>query len=159
MKIKCFSIRGYAHLYRSLMRFARLSAADAQDLVYQLNTANLDSYRETYPQIKVRESSSMAFMAYMGKRVRPYRTEIQLCKALQALEHNVIYESLSSVQREAMWRTQIIMSELALSFYRVYGAEIDNPKTVYSACADHLIPDRGEPSVCMFIDWLMLRSA
>lgn len=70
------SIPGYVHLYRSLLRFYDMPENEVKEMLYLLNTANLDC--------------------------RPYRTEIQLYKSLLFLLRSIDRELIITSQREAL---------------------------------------------------------
>lgn len=159
MSIRLFAIPGYVHLFRSLLRFSRLSVGDAAGLVHMLNTANLDSYRDAYPGIPVYENGPLHFSKCLFGAGRPYRTEVQLYKSLEALKRNINYDALTSMQREAVQQMQCVAANLKFDFYKVFGLEIDSPLTVYRQCRNHLIPHEDEPSVCLFKDWVSLPMA
>lgn len=160
MYIKRFSIPGYAHLYRSLLRFCKMEPSEAAEFVYLLNTANLDSIRYAMPHETVIESSPAIFFRAVDRMERrPYRTEVQLYKALAALRHNIMYDAIIGSQREALSKLRCIMRDLDYAFYNVYGMDIDDVRTVYAECRFHLMPFDDEPSVCMLREWLYLPCA
>ena len=159
MSKRLFAIPGYVHLYRSLLRFCKLGVDDAQELVYWLNTANLDSYRSAYPDVPLYESTPFHFTKHFESKARPYRTEVQLYKALEALNRSISYDAIISQQREAVQQAKCIMSNLDYDFFKAFGLEIDSPLTVYRHCRNHLIPYEDEPSVCLYQDWVMLPTA
>ena len=160
MFIKRFSIPGYAHLYRSLLRFCKLSEMEAKELCYLWNTANLDSIRCAMPREAVIESDIHTFFRCLDRmRRRPYRTEVQLYKALAALKNSILYDALTGEQREALVRLRCIMRDLDYYFYKAYGVDIDDRRTVYAECRFHLVPSPDEPSVCMLREWLMMACA
>ena len=64
-----------------------------------------------------------------------------------------------TAQREALQTLRCILSNIEYRFYKAYGMEIEDKRTVYEACAYHLIPKEDEPSVCMMHDWIYLPSA
>ena len=43
------SIPGYVHLYRSLLRFYDMPENEVREMLYLLNTANLDCYEYYHP--------------------------------------------------------------------------------------------------------------
>ena len=160
MYIKRFSIPGYAHLYRSLLRFCKLSEMEAKELCYIWNTANLDSIRYTMPHETVIESDAHIFFRCLDRlRHRPYRTEVQLYKALAALKNSITYDALTGEQHEALIRLRCILRDLDYYFYKAYGVDIDDQRTVYTECRFHLVPFEDEPSVCMLREWLMMPCA
>ena len=46
---KIVSIPGYVHLYRSLLRFYHSSENEIKEMLYVLNTANLDCFGYYHP--------------------------------------------------------------------------------------------------------------
>ena len=46
------SIPGYVHLYRSLLRFYDMPENEVREMLYLLNTANLDCYEYYHPERK-----------------------------------------------------------------------------------------------------------
>ena len=160
MSIKLFTIPGYVHLYRSLLRFCDIGGREARGLVYSLNTANLDSFCFAKPGAFIREAGYVDFNnALLCMNCRPYRTEVQLYKALTALKRNIIPDALTTDQREALAKLRFLMRSLEHSFYKAFGVEIYDMLTVYSECTYGLLPQSGEPSVCMAGDWAALPGA
>ncbi len=79
---KIVSIPGYVHLYRSLLRFYHTSENEIKEMLYVLNTANLDCFGYSHPNIYVVQSGPALFSNWLDNmRCRPYRTEVQLYKA------------------------------------------------------------------------------
>lgn len=153
-------IPGYIHLYRSLLRFCEVPSAELKEMLYLLNTANLDCYSYYHPEAHIVESGPVAFCGWLDKRyARPYRTEVQLYKALLALKRSVDRELVVTSQREALQMLRCIIGNLEYRFYKAYGMEIEDKRTVYSECVYRLIPKETEPSVCLMKDWIYLPSA
>ena len=70
------SIPGYVHLYRSLLRFYDMPENEVREMLYLLNTANLDCYEYYHPDRSVIQSGPVAFCGWLEtKDCRPYRTE------------------------------------------------------------------------------------
>ena len=46
-----------------------------------------------------------------------------------------------------------------LCFYKAYGMEIEDKRTVYGECTYRLVPREDEPSVCLMHDWIYLPTA
>ena len=90
---------------------------------------------------------------------RPYRTEVQLYKALLCLQYSVEQDLMTSAQREALQKLRCIISNIEYRFYKAFGVEIDDDRTVYGECAFSLVPDEDEPSVCLMHDWVYLPTA
>ena len=136
------SIPGYVHLYRSLLRFYDMPENEIREMLYLLNTANLD------------------FCGWLEEMdCRPYRTEVQLYKALLFLKRSVDRDLIVTSQREALQTLRCILSNIEYRFYKAYGMEIEDKRTVYSDCAYRLVPREDEPSVCLMHDWIYLPSA
>ena len=55
------SIPGYVHLYRSLLRFYDMPENEVREMLYLLNTANLDCYEYYHPERDVIQSGPVAF--------------------------------------------------------------------------------------------------
>ena len=112
-------VKGYVHLYRSLLRFYDMPENEIKEMLYLLNTANVD------------------------------------CYGCYHLDRDLIITS----QREALQTLRCIISNIEYRFYKAYSMEIEDKRTVYDACAYHLIPKEDEPSVCIMHDWIYLPSA
>src|SRR5699024_6797928 len=61
-------IPGYVHLYRSMLRFYDMPSAELKEMLYLLNTANLDSYGFHHPEAHVVESGPVAFCGWLDQR-------------------------------------------------------------------------------------------
>ena len=155
-----FSIPGYVHLYRSLLRFYDKPSSELKEMLYLLNTASLDSYRYHNPHVYVVESGPVFFCGQLdAQERRPYRTEVQLYKSLLALKYSIDYDCIITSQREALQALRCILSNIEYRFYKAYGMEIDDKQTVYADCAFRLIPSEDEPGVCLLRDWISLPAA
>ena len=121
------SIPGYVHLYRSLLRFYDMPENEVREMLYLLNTANLDCY-EYY-------------------------------KSLLFLKRSIDRDLIVTSQREALQTLRCIISNLEYRFYKAYGMEIEDKRTVYGECTYRLVPREDEPSVCLMHDWIYLPSA
>lgn len=154
------SIPGYVHLYRSLLRFYDMPENEVREMLYLLNTANLDCYAYYHPEVRVIESGPVAFCGWLeGMDCHPYCTEVQLYKALLFLKRSVDRDLIVTSQREALQTLKCIISNIEYHFYKAYGMEIKDKRTVYSDCAYRLVPKEDEPSVCLMHDWIYLPSA
>ena len=60
-------IIGYIHLYRSLLRFYDMPENEVKEMLYALNTANLDCFGYYHPDIAIIESGPATF-AYRLER-------------------------------------------------------------------------------------------
>ena len=155
----CFSLTGYTHLYRSLLRFCRISSHEAKELTYLLNTANMDSLKYVLPDFILTEASPFEFNRRMDDNRRPYRTEVQFYKSMESLKYNINREAITAEQREAFYKMRCIMRDIESAFYKSFGIDITDRRTVYSECLHHLIPHQFEPSVCLMDEWIKLPSA
>jgi hypothetical protein len=150
---KCYSIKGYCHLYRSMLRFLPIDPFEAENLVFRLNIANIDTCLAKYPDREFKELNSSGFVNRLKQSaVKPYFTEVQLYKSIEALLGNIHWEDITEVQRNAVSRMISLMHTLSCRFEMIHGCEIDDPKTVYAHCRFHLIPDDDEPTTCMLDD-------
>ena len=157
---KIVSIPGYVHLYRSLLRFYHSSENEIKEMLYVLNTANLDCFGYYHPEICVVQSGPALFSTWLDNmNYRPYRTEIQLHKALVCLKHCVDREFMTVEQREALQKLHCILSNIEYRFYKAFCVEIDDNRAVCGECAFSLVPDEDEPSVCLMHDWVYLPTA
>ena len=154
------SIPGYVHLYRSLLRFYDMPENEVREMLYLLNTANLDCYEYYHPDRSVIQSGPVAFCGWLEtKDCRPYRTEVQLYKSLLFLKRSIDRDLIVSAQREALQTLRCIISNLEYRFYKAYGMEIEDKRTVYGECTYRLVPREDEPSVCLMHDWIYLPTA
>ena len=143
-------IPGYVHLYRSLLRFYDMPENEVREMLYLLNTANLDCYEYYHPERDVIQSGPVAFSNWLEHmNCRPYRTEVQLYKSLLFLKRSIDRDLIVTSQREALQTLRCIISNLEYRFYKAYGMEIEDKRTVYGECTYRLVPREDEPSVCL----------
>ena len=76
-----------------------------------------------------------------------------------AYRHYIDRDLIVSAQREALQTLRCIISNLEYRFYKAYGMEIEDKRTVYGECTYRLVPREDEPSVCLMHDWIYLPSA
>lgn len=136
-----------------------MSSHEAKELTYMLNTANMDSLHFVLPDIRLSEASPFEFTRRMDDNKRPYRTEVQFYKAIEALNHNIINEAITGDQREALLKIRCIMRDVEFAFYKSFDMDITDKRTVYGECISHLVPKEDEPSVCILEDWINLPMA
>ena len=154
------SIPGYVHLYRSLLRFYDMPENEIREMLYLLNTANLDCYEYYHPERELVESGPVAFCHWLETMdCRPYRTEVQLYKSLLFLQRSVDRDLIVTSQREALQTLKCIISNIEYRFYKAYEMEIEDKRTVYGECTYRLVLREDEPSVCLMHDWIYLPSA
>ncbi len=155
-----YSLPGYIHLYRSLLRFCDMPENEIKEMLYQLNSANLDCFAYYHPDFHVYESGPVRFSMERDRLdKRPYRTEVQLYKSLLALKCGIDRDLIITAQREALQTLRCILSNIEYRFYKAYGMENEDKRTVYGECLYRLIPSDCEPSVCLMNDWICLPSA
>ena len=154
------SIPGYVHLYRSLLRFYDMPENEIREMLYLLNTANLNWYEYYHPERELALSGLVAFCHWLETMdCRPYRTEVQLYKSLLFLQRSVDRDLIVTSQREALQTLKCIISNIEYRFYKAYEMEIEDKRTVYGECTYRLVPREDEPSVCLMHDWIYLPSA
>lgn len=91
------------HLYRSLLRFYDMPENEIKEMLYLLNTANVDCYGCYHPERRLIESGPVTFSMWLDNMdCRPYRTEVQLHKALMFLKRGVERDMIITAQREAL---------------------------------------------------------
>ena len=147
-----FSSDGYARFWRSLIRFCHMGSGEAMTLVSLLCRANYDAYREYMEEERSCKSSDLDFEEIEAK---PYETEIQLYKAMQALQQNIGEDQRTDTLRDAADKLRSLTNDLGEQFWRAYGVEIDDACTVFELCDADLKPD-DEPCVCLLDEWLSL---
>lgn len=114
-------------------------------MLYQLNSANLDCFAYYHPDFHVYESGPVRFSMELDRLdKRPYRTEVQLYKSLLALKHGIDRDLIITAQREALQTLRCILSNIEYRFYKAYGMEIEDKRTVYGECLYRLIPSDCE---------------
>lgn len=87
----------------------------------------------------------------------PHRgTALQIAAVLK---RSIDRDLIVSAQREALQTLRCIISNLEYRFYKAYGMEIEDKRTVYGECTYRLVPREDEPSVCLMHDWIYLPSA
>ena len=144
----------------AILRFYDMPENEVREMLYLLNTANLDCYEYYHPDRSVIQSGPVAFCGWLEtKDCRPYRTEVQLYKSLLFLKRSIDRDLIVSAQREALQTLRCIISNLEYRFYKAYGMEIEDKRTVYGECTYRLVPREDEPSVCLMHDWIYLPTA
>ncbi len=114
------SIPGYVHLYRSLLRFYDMPENEVREMLYLLNSANLDCYEYYHPDRSVIQSGPVAFCGWLEtKDCRPYRTEVQLYKSLLFLKRSIDRDLIVSAQREAL-PANCLMSRIIYKICDIY---------------------------------------
>ena len=153
------ALNGYAHLYRSLLRFTQMEPSEAKVLTYFLHTANFDTYKQEHPHARVFPACPAAFTTILSIDARPYRTEVQFIRALGTLDESIDYDRCSEDQQHYIIKMRTIIGDMSFAFSNAYDIEYDDPRTVYNHCIDDLVPRDDEPSVCLYSEWVSLSSA
>ena len=79
------SIPGYVHLYRSLLRFYDMPENEVREMLYLLNTANLDCYEYYHPDRSVIQSGPVALVGNERLPPLPHRgTALQIAAVFEA---------------------------------------------------------------------------
>lgn len=82
-----------------------------------------------------------------------------MTESLLFLKRSIDRDLIVSAQREALQTLRCIISNLEYRFYKAYGMEIEDKRTVYGECTYRLVPREDEPSVCLMHDWIYLPTA
>lgn len=158
MTISNFTMPGFVHFYRSILRFGRgMNGEEAAELSYLLYTAVLDSYRSRKPGARIEEYGPEKFYDNLANlERRPYRTIVQFYRAAEAVAFALIplSDALNLAQIDAFLRLTGMMDNIELRFDMAFDMTIDDPRTVYGECVSRLVPGRDEPGVCLAADWI-----
>ena len=76
-----------------------------------------------------------------------------LTASLGYVEPDAIETTLTTIMMHKLKRN------LEYRFYKAYGMEIEDKRTVYEECTYHLVSREDEPSVCLMHDWIYLPTA
>ncbi len=106
-------IKGYVHLYRSLLRFYDMPENEIKEMLYLLNTANVDCYGCYHPERRLIESGPVTFScglttwtaALTGRRY----SFIRRC---MFLKRSVERDMIITAQREALQTLRCILSNI-----------------------------------------------
>ncbi|MDL2238106.1 hypothetical protein LJC56_09830 [Christensenellaceae bacterium OttesenSCG-928-K19] len=157
--MKHFSIGGFVHFYRSLIRFNHTMSGDkAAEFTWRLYTANLASSQSKTPD-KDTGIGWDAFLHSINKSTRrPYHTVVQLYRAMEALALNIDVKAddLSFSQLCTFVDMLHMMDDIELRFYRAFNMRIDDGRTIYSECPRSITPSADEPRLCLMRDWASL---
>lgn len=158
-----FTMTGYAHFYRSILRFGRgIDSEEAAELTYLLYTAVLDSYRNKKPGARIEECGPEEFYGNLAKTERrPYRTIVQFYRAAEAVALALVplSDALNLAQINAFLRLNGMLDNVEMRFDMAFNMDIDDPRTVYGECVSRLAPRRDEPGLCLMEDWINLPTA
>jgi hypothetical protein len=76
---------------------------------------------------------------------------------MEALYYDINADKIKPCQIQTILDLARIMGNAELRFYKSFGMEIDDARTVYSLCVRTLAPDSDEPGLCLLKDWLELK--
>ena len=150
-----FTIKGYARFYRSLPRFYQeIDDAYALKFMYSLHLAANSAYRRKNPDKGITEYTEKDFYPLiLEKDVKPYRTEVQLYRALELLKESLSGDGLNDSQTTLISDLINLMLDLESRFYKAFGIAITDKRTVYSLCEKSLVANNDEPRVCLRSEW------
>jgi hypothetical protein len=149
-----FNMSGYVRLYRSMLRFINgMSADEAAKRVYTLYTANTESYRCYRPCSGLTEISENDFYSNLTNwKRKPYRTIVQLYRAMEALCLNIDTKVIAMERLFALCGLCSLMDDIETRFRKAFFMEIHDKRTVYALCKRSLTPRKDEPGVCLVKD-------
>jgi len=155
MNKKKFTIPGYSQFYRSLPRFYHgIDDAYALKFTYSLYLAANSVYRHKNPGVIVMEYVEQDFYKLiLHRKAKPYRTEVQLYRALELLLKSLSCDALKDSQVYLLGELMELMYDSEVRFYKAFDMEITDIRTVHCICANSLVPHRNEPGVCLIQDW------
>jgi len=155
MKLNKFTIQGYNHFYRSLLRFCRdINETEALEITYKLYNAVIQSYRYKKPGVCIKELSEDDFYEKIKNTNKPtYRTIIQLYRAMETIVCNLVIKSLTNRQLFDISKLFFIMDDIELRFHKAYNMSITDERTIYYLCEGNLVFRRDEPGLCLLQDW------
>ncbi len=107
MKHRCFTLKELAVIHKSLIKLCGMPDHKAMELLYHLNTANIDTLRHLYG-LRLHSGGPIRFCYEIGGRGYPYPTIAQLAKALENLLENIVISALTAEQRLAVRRAEAI---------------------------------------------------
>lgn len=133
------AIHGYERLYQSLVqRYAPPIRKHLQEQIYRWYLANIAAYNALPAVEPVAALEQNAFYTVLcGTAAHPYKTDIQLLKALTLLEWNVLDGHAFSESNQQLYDT---VRDLAESFDAENGYSYRDGITSYSLCENTLDP-------------------
>ena len=155
MNKRKFTIPGYSQFYRSLPRFYHgIDDAYALKFTYSLYLAVNSVYRYKNPGVIVMEYVEQDFYTLiLQRKAKPYRTEVQLYRALELLLECLSNDALQGSQVHLLSELMELLHDSETRFYKAFDMEITDDRTIYWMCAKSLVPRRDEPGVCLEKDW------
>ena len=150
--ITCFTSAGFSRFSHSLSRFCGLNRTEALVLANQCARANFDAFRAAPPDDRTGRLEEPSLSLW--DEAKPYQTEVQLYKSMQALLDNIGGET--DVQREAAVQLRALCGDINEHCWNGYGLDIEDERTVYAMCEATLEPAK-EPACVLLEDWHRLR--
>lgn len=133
------AIHGYERLYQSLVaRYAPPIRKHLLEQIYRWYLANIAAYNAQPAVEPVAALEQDAFYTVLRETAaHPYKTDIQLLKALTLLEWNVLDGHAFSESNQQLYDT---VRDLAESFHAEHGYSYRDGITSYSLCENTLDP-------------------
>jgi hypothetical protein len=154
IKMKLFTVAGYARFYRSLLRFCRdMTEDEAAEFTYKLYAANMETYNHNHPTKPLTGLDKDVFIVRLNNWQRQsYRTIVQFYRALEALILNI---DLKIIAIEKVWAYRDLLSlleETEERFIKAFSMPINDKRTIYGLCRLSLVPNKNEPGLCLLQD-------
>lgn len=150
--IICFTPAGFSRFSHSLSRFCGMNRTEALTFANRCARANFDAFRTAPPDDRAGRPEGLSLSLW--DEAKPYQTEVQLYKSMQALLANIGGET--DVQRETAAHLRALCNDLNEHCWNSYGLDIEDGRTVYALCGDTLEP-ADEPACVLLKDWNRLR--
>lgn len=150
--IICFTPAGFSRFSHSLSRFCGMNRTEALMFANRCARANFDTFRAAPPDDRAGKLEGLSLSLW--DEAKPYQTEVQLYKSMQALLANIGGET--DVQREAASHLRALCNDLNEHCWNSYGLDMEDERTVYALCGDTLEPT-NEPACVLLEDWNRLR--
>lgn len=153
--IICFTPAGFSRFTLSLSRFCGMNRNEALVLTNLCARANFDAFRAAAPGERRGEIRGLASFSLWNDG-KPYQTEVQLYKAIQALLPNM--EGGEHADTEAAAHLRALQNDLNEHCWNSYGLDMEDERTVYALCEPTLEPE-AEPACVLLEDWKRLNNS
>lgn len=130
-------LAGYERLYQTLLKDGDLTPRRLKELMYQWYCANIEVYNIRYGETIKHVDESDFGWRMNGSKAQPYRTTVQLCKAINLLVWNVADKEPFIQSNQALYD---IGRQYADEFRMQHGYSVRDSITSYSLCEDALNP-------------------
>lgn len=148
LMVICFTPTGFSRFAHSLSRFCGMTRPEALTFANLCARANFDTFRAAPPDERMGEITGLSLSLW--DEAKPYQTEVQLYKAIQALLDNIGGETEG--EQECISHLRALLNDLNEHCWNSYGLDIEDEHTVYALCESTLEPET-EPPVCLVEDW------